>query len=56
MLCVKQCTESCEKKRNQQAYAVTNSSEFKKVTWNKTAESSDAVDNRERSFGGSTVE
>ena len=30
---------------------MTNSSEIKEVTWNKTAESSDSVDNKERSFG-----
>ena len=52
VLCIKQCAESREKnKQNQQAYAVTNSSEFKEVTWNKTAESSDSVDNTERGFG-----
>ena len=39
------------REKNQQTYAVTNSSEFKEVTWNKTPESSDSVDNMERGFG-----
>ena len=44
VLCIKQCTESRHvHRKNQQAYAVTNSSEFKEVTWNKTAESTDSV-------------
>ena len=41
------------KKQNQQAYAATNSSEFKEATWNNTAESSDSFDKRERGFGKS---
>ena len=43
-------------KQNQQAYAVTNSSEWREVTWNKTAESSDTIDNRKRSFGKSVAD
>ena len=39
-----------------QAWAVTNSSEFKEVTWKKTAEFSDSVDIREQCFGRRGVE
>ena len=51
VLCSRQCTESLVKKRDHQAYAVTNSPEFKKVIWNKTAESSDSLKNKRRGFG-----
>ena len=43
-------------KQNQQAYAVTNSSEWREVTWNKTSESSDTIDNKKRGFGISVAD